>query len=373
MPGVFFVLGVGGTSIRKSMYIHFDILKVMPMRRLCKLIAVPLIAWLGTQLAFSQSESPQQAEQVFRVQVDFVVVDAQVLNKKTKRPAGALRQEDFELYQNGVRQQITSFSQDQLPLSVVFLFDLTDSVRPVLQPLAEGALRALQHLKPEDEVAVMVYAAKTEMLQDFTTNRQLIVNAIQKASRMESREAAFFNQGMFQAALQSEHATNSSSRRVIVWFTDNVPNIPSEEIRSRYGKSLPAEELHTEKDALRELFKSGASVCTMLQRSDISDSEFAAHMRDPIMMIQRRQYPPGDVYKYSAETGGMVFEPVGPKSAAQRLAEMIDRIRSRYTLGYHPSSSDHPGQFYQLKLKMTPEAEQREGKLLVQTRRGFYR
>src|SRR5205807_5032208 len=101
------------------MYIHFDILNVMPIRRLRKLIAVPLITWLGTQLVFSQSESPQQAEQVFRVQVDFVVVDAQVLNKKTKRPAGALRQEDFELYQNGVRQQITSFSQDQLPLSQI--------------------------------------------------------------------------------------------------------------------------------------------------------------------------------------------------------------------------------------------------------------
>ncbi len=52
---------------------------------------------------------------------------------------------------------------------------------------------------------------------------------------------------------------------------------------------------------------------------------------------------------------------------------MIDRIRSRYTLGYHPFSSNQPGQFYQLRLKMTPEAEQREGKLLVQTRRGFYR
>lgn len=355
------------------MYIRFDILNRMPIHGFPKVLVFLFINWLGAQLAFSQNESQQQPEQVFRVQVDLVVVDAQVLNKKTKRPVGSLRQEDFELYENGERQRITSFSQDQLPLSLVFLFDLTDSVRPVLQPLAEGALRALQHLKPEDEVAVVVYSAKTEMLQDFTTDRQLIVNAIQKASRMESREAAFFNQGMFQAALQSERATNSSSRRVIVWFTDNVPNIPSEEIRSRYGKSLPAKELHTEKEALKELFKSGASVCTMLQRSDISESESAAHMRDPIMMIQRRQYPPGDVYKYSAETGGMVFEPFGPKSAAQKLAEMIDRIRSRYSLGYHSPSSDHPGQFYQLRLKMTPEAEQREGKLLVQTRRGFYR
>ena len=345
------------------------------MHRWPKIIAFLLIAWLNAQLpAFSQTESSTPPEQVFRVRVDLVVVDAQVLNKKTGRPVGALRREDFELFENGVRQQITSFSQDELPLSLVFLFDLTDSVRPVLQPLAEGALRALQHLKPEDEVAVMVYAAKAEMLQGFTTDRQLIVNAIQKASRMESREAAFFNQGMFQAALQSERATNPASRRVVVWFTDNIPNVPSEEIRSHYGKSLPAESLHTEKDALRELFKSGTTVCTMLEHSDISESAFMANMRNPIMMLERRRYPPGDVYEYSGETGGMVFEPLGPKQAAQKLSEMIDQIRNRYTLGYHPStSSSQPGQFYQLKLTITPEAEQREGKLFVRTRRGFYR
>jgi Ca-activated chloride channel family protein len=345
------------------------------MLRLSKIVVFLLIAWLGAQLpAYSQSESSPEVEQVFRVQVDLVVVDAQVLNKKTKRPVTALRREDFELYEDGVRQQLTSFSQDELPLSLVFLFDLTDSVRPVLQPLADGALRSLQHLKPEDEVAVMVYAAQAEMLQDFTTERQLIVKAIQKASRLESREAAFFNQGMFQAALQSERATNPARRRVIVWFTDNIPNIPSEEIRSHYARSLPAENLHTEKDAFRELFKSGASVYTMLERSDISDREFMANLHNPLMMLQKRQYPPGDVYKYSGETGGTVFEPVGPKQAAKRLAEMIDEIRSRYTLGYHPSTlSNQAGRFYQLKLRVTPETEEREGKLIVRARRGFYR
>src|SRR5947199_9739765 len=107
------------------------------MHRWPKIIAFLLIAWLNAQLpAFSQTESSIPPDQVFRVRVDLVVVDAQVLNKKTGRPVGALRREDFELFENGVRQQITSFSQDELPLSLVFLFDLTDSVRPVLQPLA---------------------------------------------------------------------------------------------------------------------------------------------------------------------------------------------------------------------------------------------
>jgi len=72
----------------------------------------------------------------------------------------------------------------------VFLFALTDSVRSVLKPLAEGALEALQHLKPEDETAVMVYSASAQLFQDFTTELALTVAAIQNASGMKRHFSA---------------------------------------------------------------------------------------------------------------------------------------------------------------------------------------
>ena len=52
---------------------------------------------------------------------------------------GELQRSDFRLSEDGVPQTITYFSQDRLPLSVAFLFDLTDTVRSALKPLAEGA------------------------------------------------------------------------------------------------------------------------------------------------------------------------------------------------------------------------------------------
>ena len=110
---------------------------------------------------------------------------------------GSLSKEDFQLYEDGVQQQIAELSRNQLPLSVVLLFDLTASVQPVLKALAAGALEALQHLKPEDEVAIMVYAASAQLLQDFTTDREQAVAAIEKAGTMESSEAAFFNEAIF--------------------------------------------------------------------------------------------------------------------------------------------------------------------------------
>jgi VWFA-related protein len=259
-------------------------------------------------------------EPVIRVTVDLVVVDAQVVHKKTGRPIGALRREDFEIFEDGVRQEVVSFSQDQLPLSIVFLFDLTESVRPVLKPLASGALAALQHLKPEDETAVMVYAASAKLLQDFTTDRALTVAAIEKASEMDSNEAAFFNEGVFQAAVQAAKAKNPGSRRVIVWLTDNVPNVPSES------------KLHTEIDALRELLESGVVVSSLLERSAMSNTFTVLYTKNPIFAAVRKHHPPGDVYKYAEQTGGQVMKS-SKEEVAAKLADQIDKIRTRLSLG----------------------------------------
>jgi VWFA-related protein len=282
--------------------------------------------------ACPQTDDPVAPQNVFKVNVNLVVIDAQVLNKKTHQTVPSLGVQDFSLFENGMRQQITSLSQDKLPISVVFLFDLTDSVRPVLESLADGALQALQHLKQEDKAAVMVYSASVQLLQDFTTDRDLVVRAIRKASRMESREAAFFNEAIFQAASEAGKA-RGNSRRVIIWLTDNVPNIPSEEVIRQYGRSISEESLHTQTEALTKLFKTGASVFTLLQRSDISEIESMRSFNDPMFMLYRRQYPPGDVYKYTQQTGGEVLESYSRKKVAVKMAELIDQIRTRYALG----------------------------------------
>jgi VWFA-related protein len=338
------------------------------MRTVALLLPALLLASFTSQACLAQSSAT--TEPVFRVTVRVEVVDAQVLSKKTKHPVSSLQREDFEVYEDNIRQEITSFSQDELPLSVVILFDLTDSVRPVLISLAEGALEALQHLKAEDEVAVMTYAASTQLVQDFTTNRGLAAAAIVKASRMKSDEAAFFNEGIYQAAAQLAQSRNPASRRVIIWLTDDVPNIPSEEIRARYGKSIRTRTLHTEKEAIAQVLKTDTVVCTLLKKSEISDQE-DAH-RDVEKILGRMMYPPGEVRKYAQLTGGEVVESSGKKLKVE-LAALIDDLRLRYSLSYHPSATKPAGKFCAIKVKLSPALKKSQGDLLVITKQGYYR
>ncbi len=317
-----------------------------------------------------RGQNTQSTEAVFRVNVRLVQVDTQVLNKKTRHAARELKKEDFEIYEDNIRQQVSSFSQDTLPLSVVLLFDLTDSVRPVLKSLAEGALEALRHLKPEDEVTVMVYAASTQVLQGATTDRALAVAAIEKASRMESVEAAFFNEGIFQAADELTKSTNPYSRRVIIWLTDNVPNIPSEDaVPLRYRKSLKGGMPHTQAEAIEHLLHSNTVVCSLVKQSDMSISGESGLMSKP---AERMLHPPGEVYKYASTTGGQVIE-FKKKELQEKLALLIDDLRMRYTLGYRPSAQKPKGKYCAIKVKLAPEAKKAVGNVVVEARQGYYR
>lgn len=321
----------------------------------------------------AQGQSQTGDSGVYRVNVRLVTVDTQVLEKNTGHAVSGLTARDFQIYEDEVPQEIKSFSQDELPLSVVLLFDLTDSVRPVLKPLAKGALDALQHLKPQDEVAVMTYSASAQLLQDFTTDRALAVKAIRKASRMESGEAAFFNEGIYQAAARLEKSGNRSNRRVIIWLTDDIPNFPSDEVKARYGRSLGKRKLHTEKEAVEELLRTGTVVCTLLETSQISDDEFSLRLsKAGETMLNNMLYPPGEVHKYARASGGQVVE-TSRKRIDQRLSLLIDDIRKLYTLGYHPAERQPKGKFCKIEVKLAPEARRAHEHAVVEARQGYYR
>jgi VWFA-related protein len=338
------------------------------MKRLVILAAAASIV-LPHLIASGQSSKDEKAA-TFRLDVRLVQVDTQVVDKKTRHAAASLKQDDFQVLEDNVPQKISSFSQDTMPLSIVLLFDLTDSVRPVLRSLGEGALEALQHLKPEDEVTVMVYAASAQVLQEATTDRALAVAAIERASRMESAEAAFFNEGIFQAAEQLTKSKNSSSRRVIIWLTDDVPNVPSEDsVPLRYRRSLNGAMPHTQAEAVQHLLRTNTVVCSLVKQSDLSVSEESTLMSTP---AERMLHPPGEVYKYASVTGGQVIE-FKKKELKEKLALLIDDLRMRYTLGYHPSAQKPKGKYCSIKVKLTPKTKKTIGNVVVEARQGYYR
>ena len=309
----------------------------------------------------------QDGAPVFRTSSELVLLDVQVIQKKTATSTAALRREDLQVFEDGKPQQIAFFSRDELPLSLVMLFDMTATSQVVLKRLAEGARSALTHLKPSDEVAVMVYAAHGRVIGGFTKDRERTVAAIERASGENQPGGAFFNEAVWEAADLLRKSGTPSGRRVVIWLTDNLPNVPMGRTYSSDGESYT---VHTESEALRSLHESGAVVAPLLLRSSVAMAWAA-----PVLAFEapfRHSHPPGDAHKYAELTGGEAIG-LGGKGVEERLRELIDNLRSRYTIGYRPSDEKLAGTFCKVQVSLAPGSVLRPREWKVLARAGYYR
>jgi len=313
----------------------------------------------------------QDPPPVFRAAANLVLVDAQVIHNRTKTSAPPLQQRDLQVYEDGVLQEIKYFSRDELPVSVILLFDLTGTSQRVLWPLAAGAKDAVTHFKPQDEVAVMVYQDTARLIGDFTTDRRQTVRDIDRAKRAdwEPNTAAFFNEAVYQAAMYLRGNGRPENRRVIIWLTDNLANVPDEMTRAAIGRNVPKGSLHNEQEALRALHEAGIMVAPLLAQAPL---ELRDRQRMAADGLWSKFAPPGDARKYAEWTGGQATELRG-KGVDQRLADLIDELRSTYTLGFQAFEGKPAGTFCKLRVAVAPNGRLRPQEWNVLAREGYYR
>ena len=287
----------------------------------------------------------QEPVDVIKVNTDLVVFDAQVIDKKSRRILGDLSRADFEITENGVKQDVTYFSRDELPLSIILMLDVSRSVRPIIHEVRDGALNALQRLKPEDEVAVMAFGTTYQLVQDFTKDRALVSQKIQSATANEKLgSGTFLGSALESAATHMQKAPTPGSRRVIIIVTDNIAITPDRE--TNY--------------IVDELFDSGTVVYGLIVQ---------AALGKVFKVMSLGQLSKG-VNDFVERTGGEIVG-ADKKEVDAKLGAVIDRLRARYQLGFSPLNLTNDGKFRPVEIKIT-ETKKRKEKPLVLTKRGYY-
>src|SRR6266496_5269328 len=154
------------------------------------------------------SDSPRGDNENIRLAVDLVVLDALVIQQKTGRVAGNLNKEDFLVAEDGVRQEITHFSQDTLPLSVILLIDRGGCLDPFSDKVRHATLEALQRLRSQDEVALMSFANTTELLEGFGRGKARILDGLDHLPPHDENADHCFNRAFYEAADYMRRAGN---------------------------------------------------------------------------------------------------------------------------------------------------------------------
>jgi VWFA-related protein len=295
-------------------------------------------------------------DEVVKTEVDLVVLDALVLQKKTGRVVGDLKREDFALAEDGVPQQITHFSQNSLPLSVVLLIDRGGCLDPFSESVKRAASEAVARLKPADEVALMAYHDTVDLVEGFTRDRRAIADALERVPGHEERAQHCLDRAFYEAAHYMVQAGNPVGRRVIVVIT-----AVTSAFACAGGPSVG--------EAKREVYESGSVVCGLIPRSPEQRAESG---------MFRAMTGIGGVFGVKSlnikdlaeETGGEVLDDK-PEHLDRTFDTLVEHLRTRYQLAYAPTNRKHDGTVRKLKLTLGPAAQKPHGKLAVKSRRSY--
>jgi Ca-activated chloride channel family protein len=296
-----------------------------------------------------------QPAEIVKVDVDLVTVDALVLQKKTARVVGDLKETDFLILEDGTKQKITNFSQDTLPLSVVLLIDRGGCLDPFGNEVRRASNEALARLKETDEVAVMTYHDNVELLQEFTRDRSVIANALERIPKNNTWADHCLNKAFAKAADYMVTAGNPVGRRVIIAITGITRNFDC-----GHGPSGKA--------AKQAIFESGSVVCGLIPTS------IGQRMENRYMVVGTKALGVFghtlDIRELADETGGEVFAEK-PEQLDTTFKTLIEHLRTRYNLAFVSSNKKRDGTMRKLKIDLTPDAQKSNGKLVVKARRGY--
>jgi VWFA-related protein len=165
--------------------------------------------------------APQDADVVFHSDVSLVRIDAQVVDS-SNRSITHLNVEDFVLRANGQVVPIRNFASENMPVDVLFLLDVSASMRPHVQRIADASGQALTVLGKDDRMGIMVFDRSTRVRLALNSSRQEVQRGFDRLLREERFNGGTdITRAMLDAADYIRREGRRDARRAIVILTDD--------------------------------------------------------------------------------------------------------------------------------------------------------
>ena len=289
------------------------------------------------------ARAQEQPQGIIRVGVNLVLLDATVKNKSGQIMAD-LKKEDFEVREDGVVQKLDVFSRDELPLEVALVLDLSDSIGPFLGPLRDAATTALAALKPDDEVALFTFSTEAQLRVPFTKDKSKIAEEI---NTFHAGGATNINDGIFIAS-DNLLKLPPKGRRVIILISDDV------------GTDAGGQGTH---DIVTEAIAADAALYNL---------KIPGY--NPPQTLLYASMVPGLVNfrKVMDQTGGELFDVQDIPHLDPVFRALIQRIKTRYTLGYYTEASAALGKPHKLDVRLASSFGKKGRDYVILSKTGFY-
>ncbi len=276
---------------------------------------------------------------ILHADVEEVVLNATVLGSGN-RLVEDLKKEDFQVFEDGVKQTILSFQHTDLPVSIALVVDNSGSMAKKRPSVNKSALDLIQASNPQDEAFVVNFSDEAFIDQEFTSDVNKLNDGL---SHIDSRGGTALYDAVG-ASADKLAADAKHPKQVLILITDGEDNASLAQSRtddsSRTGAFRPGRLYH--RAALRR------------RDEPFRGAPCAAGARNALV---------------STETGGMAFFPKSIEQVDEIAAEVARDIRSQYTIGYHSTKPTTQPGFRRVELRAEAKGE---GKLNVRTRTGYF-
>jgi Ca-activated chloride channel family protein len=240
----------------------------------------------------------------FRATVQTVPVYATVLDS-SGRLVSDLEKQDFEIYDEGKKQELSIFLTDVQPISVVVMLDTSGSMTANLERLKNAAEEFVIRLLPADRAKIGSFSDKIVVSPEFTGNRDRLVRYLRE-------DVDFGNPTrLWDAAWVSlDELAKETSRRVVLLFTDG-------------------DDTDSRQHSLKEV----------LNRANAEDyMVYGIGFRSHVMGTITRPDP--GLKRIATETGGGYFELKTSDELNSTFSRVADELHRQYVLGFTPTVLD---------------------------------
>jgi VWFA-related protein len=306
------------------------------------MVKLCLLSICAACLGLAQNEEPI----TFRTNVSLVKVDAKVTTRDG-RAVNDLSKEDFVVFDEDASRPIVEFgSESQVePLRLLLLLDVSGSMSRILGEMSAKASEALRPLKAGDQVGVMVFATKSDIVVPFTTELKSVPEQIVKSVFHATRGRETYVNEALLTATGYLNDQPQAGRRAILIVTDNEG----------------ARATTTDSDVLRALHSGNVVLNAILAGGTKKVRPAAGPYTNPAST-------PPDIFKFVQNTGGDV---IVDEDASVALARIVRQIATRYNFQYSPPQAEG-GSFRRIRVELSPAAQRRYPGAVVQARTGYY-
>jgi len=277
---------------------------------------------LLSMLAAGAVLSAQQ--QVFRVGLDTVPVYATVTDK-SGRLVTDLTREEFQIFDNGKPQTITTFDNSPQPIRIIVLLDVSGSMAGNVQLVRAACEQLFQQLRPDDQAKIGTFGESITIMPEFTSDvidlRAAVPAHIPDGAPTPLWRAVDRALGEF---------GDVSGRRVVLVLSD--------------GKDSRG-------FTFNERFVSVLDVIDRAQREDVMIYAVGLESRGRMMGGLLDDMPDPELPKAAAETGGGYFEIRPRDDLGAAFARVADELHRQYLIGFSPPATD--GRMHKIEVKVT--------------------